>query len=142
MPLPLGKVAQFFFINKKVLLRERKRHTAFRVASARFADGGGRVPPIQSWTGGTPGYSPTLILDGVPHQQDGVSPYPDFGWGYLPPNQQDGVPLQLDLVWGKVPIWTWDGVPPRKCGQTETITFPHPSDAGGKNTREMRSLGT
>ena len=41
--------------NKKVLLRERKRHTARRVASARYADlspDGGY--PIQSWTGGTP----------------------------------------------------------------------------------------
>ena len=43
--------------NKKVLLCERKRHTARCIASARYADlspdGGGY--PIQSWTGrGTP----------------------------------------------------------------------------------------
>ena len=37
-------------------------------------------------------------------------------------------------------VWTWDGYlprpppPPRKCGQSENITFRHPSDAGGKNT--------
>ena len=51
-------------LNKKVLLRERKRHTARRVASARYAGGEGGTPsshdgggyPIQSWWGG-----------GVPH---------------------------------------------------------------------------
>ena len=39
--------------NKKVLLRERKRHTAHRVASARYAtlspDGGGGVPHPDLW---------------------------------------------------------------------------------------------
>ena len=34
----------FLFLNKKVLLRERKRHTARCVASARFADWGGNTP--------------------------------------------------------------------------------------------------
>ena len=73
-------------VHKKVLLRERKRHTAHRVASARYA-----APP------------PT--------------PTPDLGQGTPPPPQ------------------TWDGVPPppRNGGQSENITFHHPSDAGGKN---------
>ena len=69
---------------KKNLLRERKRHTAHRVASP------GRYLP---WPGGVP----TLAR-----------------MGYL----------------GQ------DGVPPPRCEQTdayENSTFPHPSDAGGKN---------
>ena len=60
------------FKNEKVILRERKRHTARRVASARYAalcngEGGQgegglemgypprhRVPPRHVWTWGTP----------------------------------------------------------------------------------------
>ena len=60
--------------NKKVLLRERKRHTARRVASTCYAAlsnpdlvrGGGGYPiqtwwgeyPIQTWSRGYPGYPP------------------------------------------------------------------------------------
>ena len=44
-------------INKEVLLRERKRHTARRVASARYAglspDGGGGGVPHAGLDGGT-----------------------------------------------------------------------------------------
>ena len=36
---------------KKVLLRERERHIARRIASARYASGGGGGYPIQSWWG-------------------------------------------------------------------------------------------
>ena len=55
------------------------------------------------------------------------TPHPRSGWGG---------------IWD---VWTWDGVTPlphpnlrwgtllRKCGQTETITFPHPLDVGGNN---------
>ena len=67
-------------------------------------------------------YPPLQTLDGVPH--------PDLGWGYP----------QLDLGWGYLPVQIVMGVPlPRKCGQTENITFPHPSDAGGKNVNIPRS---
>ena len=116
--------------NKKVLLRERKRHTARRVASARYADlspdegGGGvphpvswmRVPPISTWDG-----VPLIwIWDGVPHSGPGMG-YPclDLRWG---------IPLCPDLGWGTHPPnrgVTW---------QTENSTFPHPSDAGGNDT--------
>ena len=63
-----------FYINKKVLLRERKRHTARRVASTPYVvltgysppwpgcpplAGPGRVPP-------QPGYPPWLDLAGYP----------------------------------------------------------------------------
>ena len=53
--LCLGEMMDVFFSlkfndNKKVLLRERKRHTTRRVASDPYAgDGGGY--PIQSWWG-------------------------------------------------------------------------------------------
>ena len=147
---------------KKVLLRERKRHTARLVASAHHAglspDGEGGIPhpvldrgyPIQSqwelpqgtpilildWVPshpdlgwGTPisriGYSPILILDGVPpYQQDGVTPilildgYPSpiirIGCppisrvGYPPPDLEWGISC-LDLKQGTPPIPTWDG---------------------------------
>ena len=57
--------------NKKVLLRERKRHTARRVVSARYVGRGGGYP-IQSWWGGTPsshggGGTPSSYGGGVPH---------------------------------------------------------------------------
>ena len=53
-------------VNKKVLLRERKRHTARHVASARYAS----LSTIQTWSGGTLG-----------------TPRPDLGWGTSPPTQ-------------------------------------------------------
>ena len=109
--------------------------------------------PIQSWMGGTP----IMILDWVlPCQQDGVPPSSKTGWGYpiqdwdwVPPSAGGDTPpsgpgmgYPLSAGWGT--SWTWDGVPflsgpetgypptpSRKGGQTENITFPHPSDAGG-----------
>ena len=55
-------------------------------------------------------------------------PSPDLG--------QDTLPFRSGM--GYPPVKTWDGYspppPPRKCEQTENITFPHPSDAGGKYT--------
>ena len=83
--------------NKKVLLRERKRHTASRVASARYAalcNGGGGYPisgrggyPVSGlWLGGTPSQ-----VGGVPHLRSGGTPSqvwggtmgtpPDLRWG-------------------------------------------------------------
>ena len=76
------------FQNKKVLPREGKRHTARRVASARYAEGGGggtssspggdgvpRVPPPSHHPhlAGGGGYSPTQTWDRVPP--------PDIGRG-------------------------------------------------------------
>ena len=100
---------------KKVLLRERKRHTARRVASARYvalSNGGGDTPSspgrggtpptIQTWPGGYPPHHPDLAGGGNP------PPCPDLGWGTPPPVQ----------------VWT--------DTQSQNIIFPHPSDAGGK----------
>ena len=42
-------------VNKKVLLRERKRHTACRVASTWCVDPVGGYPPFRTWDGGTQG---------------------------------------------------------------------------------------
>ena len=71
--------------NKKVLLRERKRHTACHVtvASACYSGGGTMGTPLP---GPGMGYPPTWTWDGV-------LPYPDLGRG-------------------TPPTWTWDGVPP------------------------------
>ena len=108
-----------FHRNKKVLLRERKRHTTRRVASARYAalcnGGEGCTPsqvggyPIQGLGGGVPhlrcrGY-PTSGLGTPPH-------HPDLGWGT--PRPEIGYPASKmvylpDLRWG-TPNLRW--VPP------------------------------
>ena len=108
--------------DKKVLLRERKRHTALRVVSASFPDGWGRggTPSNLGW-GGVPG-NPLLILDGVPPSAEWGTPHPDLEWGYLPsrpgwgtpplsgpemgypppPSAEWGIP-HPDLGWGTTP---------------------------------------
>ena len=79
------------FTNKKVLLRERKRHTAGRVASARYA------ALSNGW--------------GVTHPDLGQGTHPDLGWG-TPTQTWDRVPPHPDLGWGTPRTQTWDGVPP------------------------------
>ena len=69
---------------------------------------------------------------GVPHPCREVPPVWDTPRqtrpGYTPRPRLAGVP----------PVWTWPGYPPppppHRCGQTENITLPHPSDAVGKDT--------
>ena len=78
--------------NKKVHLRERKRHTARRVAVASACYSGG----------GTQSTPPDLGR-GTPL---------DLKWGTPPPGSGMGYPPYLDLGWGTPPTWTWDGVPP------------------------------
>ena len=62
-------------LNKEVLLRERKRHTARRVASARYGGGG---TPSTHGGGGTPlthgGGYPVHSWRGVPHPVMGGYP--------------------------------------------------------------------
>ena len=101
------------YFNKTVLLRERKRHTARRVAvaSACYSGGEGGYPeyPLLDLGWGTPpaGVPPSW---GTPLA--GVPPLPGPWMGYPPTWTWDGVPPHLDLRWGTPPTWTWDGVPP------------------------------
>ena len=116
-----------FHVNyKKVLLRERKRHTARRVASARYADlspdgGGGGRYRIQSLMGGggvphpvldkgctpsSPGWgdTPHLVLDaGYPIQSQWGVPQVYWSWMEYPPVSRMGVPPCPDLGWGSPP---------------------------------------
>ena len=103
------------FVNKKVLLCERKRHTACRVASARYADPSGGGTPSQVW-GGTlsqvQGGYPIPGLGGLPHPRSWGYPIPGLGgypipdpWGTPPPSSRPGWgnPPTLDLRWGTPP---------------------------------------
>ena len=96
---------------KKVLLRERKMHTARRVASARYAalfpDKGVPHPVLGR---GTPGYTPILTWGyPLPHLDLGWGTplhLLDLGWDYRPP------PPPPILTWEEGnPFWP-DGVPP------------------------------
>ena len=129
-PLLSGVMTPPLF-NEKVLLRERNRHTARRVASTPSVvltrEGGGypipavgiphlgyRHPDLARGVphpchGGTP---PHLDLTGEPPHQSGPGqgiPLPSRpGWGTPPPLQSgpgQGTPY-LDLA-GLPPIWTW-----------------------------------
>ena len=113
-------VEQFFnravnlTLNKKVLLRERKRHTVRHVASARYAMGGYPVPglrggtPSQVW-GGTPsqvwGGGTLSQVQGVPRHRSRHYPIQTWGVPKVPPPAGPGM--------GYPPSQTWDGVPPQ-----------------------------
>ena len=103
-----------------------------------------RYPPtIQTWLGYPPplGWGTPLPRPGMgypPHHLDlfGVPPYPDLVGVPLPtPDLRWGIPHPRPEIWHPPStIQTWTGYlppSPRKCEQTENITFPHPSDAGG-----------
>ena len=69
--------------NKKVLLRERKRHTACRVASARYAGGGGVVPrPVMV------GVPHPVMVGGVTHPVMVRGTPSSHGGGGVPPTIQ------------------------------------------------------
>ena len=103
---------------KKVLLRERKRHTAHRVASTPSA-----VLSQGGW--GTPSLARV-----VPHPW----PHPHLRQGNSPPPRKGHGTSGSIIRWrrGKPPprndIWDGDGVhPPYEGTHTcENITFPHP----------------
>ena len=109
--LPVPKAMK----NKKVLLRERKRHTTHRPPRSKY------MPCCSSW-----GYpSPVLTWDldeGVPHPSDrmtsdpiltwdGVPPHPDLGRGYPHPDLGRGY-SPPNLRRRNPPILTWEWVPP------------------------------
>ena len=79
------------------------------------------------WLGGTPS-----LVGGVPHPWMGGYPIP--GWGLPIPSHpwMGGTP---SLAKGGTPYLD-RMYPPPVCTykQTENITFPHPSDAGGNDT--------
>ena len=121
--------------NKKVLLRERKRHTARRVACNRYADLSRGGTPSQVW-GGTPSH----VWAGVPNPMSGQGyPIPCPGGYPIPcrggtPSQVQGVPhlrfggytipcpggypipclggYPISILGVGYPDQTWDGVPP------------------------------
>ena len=75
--------------NKKVLLRERKRHTARRLAVASACYAGGGVTPSQVQEGGTPsqvwgGYPTPGQKGGTLSQVWGGYPIPGLGGGGYP----------------------------------------------------------
>ena len=106
---------------------------------SRPGQGGTWGTPHPDLSGGTPhpgtGYTPkpgieypiTQTSDKVPPtDRPGMRypPPPRPGMGYLPTHRPGmGYPPPTDMGQG-IP-------PPCKCGQTENITFPHPSDVGG-----------
>ena len=129
-------------INKKVLLRERKRHTNRSVTSTPYAVLSWGVPtldrehlpwgtPLLTWPGG-------YLLWEVPTLARGYLPWMGstyLGWGVptlgVPPSwpAQGGVPTlgvpHLDLA----------RVPPPSVDRLKTLPSPHPSDAvGNKDT--------
>ena len=113
--------------NKKVLLRERKRHTARRVVTTPSVvltgypphpDLAGAVPP---WAGYPPSRVPAWGT--VP---PGRIPPPGWTWqGTPPPPWQDLAgypPPPVSVPWhsGKCCKALWDmGTPPPPCGQTD-----------------------
>ena len=123
-------------VNKKVLLRERKRHTARRVASDRYStlspdEGGGY--PIQAWLGGylIPGWGyPIPCLDlgwGTSCHLDGVPP--PISWiRYPSPPPGPGMGYPTPPGWGNPrPDLGWGTPPQSRCGLTNKLkTVPCP----------------
>ena len=92
------------YTNKKVLLRERKRHTARCVASARYGGVGGGTP--STYSGGRAGY-PIQSWWGVPHPVMVGGTPSSHGEGGTPSSHSGG-----GSTLGTPTIQTWPGVPP------------------------------
>ena len=148
--------------NKKVLLRERKRHTARRVASTPYVVLTGYPPPRPDLAGGVPDLG--TPQQGTPRQG---TPPARSGWGgtwpgyppsrvppgrYTPAGYPPGrVPLlpRLDLAGyhpppGGCPMAFWEmlqsimgyGYPPPRCEQTNKVKLlpsRRTTYAGGNN---------
>ena len=138
--------------NKKVLLRERKRHTARRVASTPYVVLSGhppqpgyppgqgtppaRVPPRPEYPPlgrVPPPTGPGRVPPRPGYPQPGyplgrVPPRPGYPPTRVPPPAGPGrVPPLAPWHSGKCCTALWDTgapPPPPKCGQTENITFP------------------
>ena len=135
---PRRVLAEYPKQTKKVLLRERKRHTTCRIASARCAalspDEEG-VPqsvlarglphpvldtPSQVQAGGTPSQVCPDLEWGTPYYLDGVPP--TWTWRMIPPTWTWHM-IPPTWTWHMIPpTWTWDAVPPPGPG----IGYPCP----------------
>ena len=93
-------------------------------------DGGGRVPPSE--------VGQYHLLRWVPPCLDLGRGYPPaWTWeGVPPPGPGKGYPLAGPGGTPHLDLGRWYPPPPRNGGQSENITFRHPSDAGG-NQREV-----
>ena len=123
-------------------------HPPHSFSVSQSPNGAGGCTPSSSNGGGGGGGAPSspdkevpLILtwDGYPHPPSclgkGTPPHPDLRRGTPILTLKRGNPTPPILTWGGgTPHQPDEGTPPpHKCGQTENITFPHPSDAGGNN---------
>ena len=106
------------------------------------------------WGGGYPcrgvlpaGVHPILTCLGYPPPSDLIRVPSHRTWPGYPPSDLARILPPSDLT-GIPPSQTWLGYPPSDlvgvppppmCGQTENITFLHPSDAVGNNFREIKS---
>ena len=111
-----------FIFNKKVLLRERKRHTARRVASTPYVVLTGY--PVLTWLGGYPTWVPPRAGSPpgrIPPRQG----TPPVGPGRVPPTPLGICPmafwemLHSIMGYGYPPLWT--------DRQTRVKTLPFPS---------------
>ena len=119
-------------LNKKVLLRERKRHTACRVVSTHSVVVSWLTPPSAGW--------PPLLTELTPPLIDLTPPPPPADWPD-PPSAADWPEPPLPADWPDPPPpadWPdpppWAGCPP--CEQTNKVKLlpsRRTTYAGGKN---------
>ena len=93
--------------------------------------GGGRGP--QSWLGPCPWGTLPEARTGVPPVRTGYPPQPEGTWDQILGYPEKGPGIRV-LERDGEPDWS---TPSPIDEQTENITLPHPSDAGGKNTATL-----
>ena len=136
--------------NKKVLLRERKRHTARRVVSTPSVLAGGYLTGYPRG-GYLTGYPPGGYLTGYPPRGEGyLTGYPPRGGGvpdWVPPwgGTRSGTSPAAPWHSGKCCKALWDmGTPPR-CGQTNKVKLlpsRRTTYAGGNDTVKFYNTNT
>ena len=122
--------------NKKVLQRETARGVTSPsitcpVGTPSCPVPGGVVPhPVLSWTEG--GYPhPALDSRGTQSCHGWGTPRRGLGPVEVLRDGAGGTPWEGHVTSGSIMGWRWVPPAPRR-EQTENITFPHPSDEGGK----------
>ena len=89
------------------------------------------VPPPPNLRPGTPPWK-SETWDPTPWKSETWGPPPKI-WDLGPPPRKSETwdPPRKSETWDPPPVRGWIGYPPPpKCEQTETITFPYPSDGG------------